>query len=275
MLVESVMTSDVRSLPPDATPDEAIRLMDEHKIRHVPVVEDGKLIGVVSDRDLLAATGWLPSSAAGRPVNAARDVRALMHTPVKTLDREDQLVTASLQLILHGIGCMPVVDGDEVVGIVTDVDLLRGFLQASRDGKLTGDHNPPVSKLMSKRASSVPRDTTLKEARNRMHQLRIHHLPVVDGERLCGLLSDRDVRWAEGRQLPDETPIEDFMSDFVISIQPERPVTQAASAFVEHRFSALPVVDEERLVGIVTATDLLDHCMQTLWEPEGIPPRRR
>lgn len=272
MLVENVMSNDVRTIAPDTAPAEAIRIMDKHRIRHLPVVEDGRLIGVVSDRDLLAATGWLTSSATE---TLAHEVRAIMHAPVKTLDPQDQLVTASLQLILHGIGCMPVVDGDRLVGIVTDVDLLRTFLVASRDGKLTGEHNPPVSKLMSGRASCVTGSTTLKEARSRMQQLKIHHLPVTQDEVLVGMISDRDLRWAEGRHLPDETPVESFMSDFVVSIEPDRPVTKAVETIVEHRFSGLPVVDDGRLLGILTATDLLDHCMQTLWEPEGIPPRRR
>jgi CBS domain-containing protein len=271
MLVLDVMSTEVRTLSPDTPPNEVMRIMDEHKIRHLPVVENGELIGVVSDRDLLTATGWFPSDSPDR----AREVRAIMHTPVKTLDPQDQLVTASLQMILHVIGCMPVVDGKRLVGIVTDIDLLRGFLNASLDGALSGEHNPPVSRLMSARASCVEPNATLVEARNRMQQLRIHHLPVVAGDELKGMLSDRDLRWAEGRSLPDETPVEDFMSDFVVTIQPEHLVTAAASSMLEHRFGALPVVDDGRLVGILTATDLLDHCMQTLWEPESAPPAGR
>jgi len=270
MLVLDVMSTEVRTLSPDVSPNDVIRIMDEHKIRHLPVVEHGKLVGVISDRDILTATGWLPSDSPDRP----RDVRAIMHAPVKTLNPKDQLVSATLQLILHGIGCMPVVDGERLVGIVTDVDLLRGFMHASLDGALSGEHDPPVSKLMSEHASCIEPKATLKEAKNRMQQLRIHHLPVTTDDGLIGMLSDRDLRWAEGRSLADDTPVEDFMSDFVVTIQPEHRVTAAASSIVEHRFSALPVIDEGRLVGILTATDLLDHCMQTLWEPQSAPPRR-
>lgn len=270
MLVESVMSKNVQTLSPDAAPSEAIRVMDEHKIRHIPVIEEARLVGVVSDRDLLAATGWFPRSDMG----SVREIRSILHAPVRTLDPQDQLVTASLELILFGIGCMPVVDDGQVVGIVTDTDLLRTFVRSAQGGKLTGDPNPAVSTLMTGAATTITPSTSFAEARVEMRTHKIRHLPVVEGERLVGILSDRDLRWADGRELHPDTPVEDFMSDFVISIDPAHPVSKAAELMVEHHISALPVVDEGRLSGILTSADLLDHCLHTLWEPEGIPPRR-
>ena len=75
MRVSSIMTVEPVTIAPSATPDEAVRLMDEHGVRHLPVLEGGKLLSVVSDRDLLEATGWLPSASAVYATSPSPDPR--------------------------------------------------------------------------------------------------------------------------------------------------------------------------------------------------------
>jgi CBS domain-containing protein len=79
------------------------------------------------------------------------------------------------------------------------------------------------------------------------------------------MVSDRDLRWAEGRALDPATPVEDLMSDFVVTVEPRTQLSLAAQRMLEHRFGALAVVDEGKLVGILTSSDLLEHCLDALW----------
>jgi acetoin utilization protein AcuB len=59
------------------------------------------------------------------------------------------------------------------------------------------------------------------------------------------------------------------MSTAVVSVAPDQPLPEAAALMVERKFGALPVIEDGRLVGILTSTDLLEQCMNTLWRPEA------
>ena len=109
--------------------------------------------------------------------------------------------------------------------------------------------------------------TTLGRAREICRSLGVRHLPVLGHGRLVGILSDRDLRRATGRGRPDDYPVDELMTPRPASIGPNRPVSEAARWIVESHASALPVVADCELVGIVTSLDLLDHCMNHLRTP--------
>lgn len=113
--VEDIMTREPYTLGPDARLADALQLMTEHHIRHIPVLSgDGALIGLVSHRDTLAA-GVSPSST---------PLTELMSSPVHTTDPQASLRGTALFLHQHRIGCLPVLEGDNLVGIVTDTDFV-------------------------------------------------------------------------------------------------------------------------------------------------------
>jgi acetoin utilization protein AcuB len=115
---------------------------------------------------------------------------------------------------------------------------------------------------------TVSPDTTLPQAVRLAAQRGIRHLPVVEGERLVGIVSDRDLKRAmaspatsleahELRYLLDRLPVREIMSAAVITIGPMMPVEEAARLMVLEKIGALPVIEADRLVGIVTETDVL------------------
>ena len=130
MIVQDVMTRD----PYVALVRDSLRTvlskLAEADIRHLPVTEDGSLVGIVSDRDLREV---VPSalSALERPLEAARilarPVSELMSTDVISVNPGDDLVEAIDLMIEHRVGAVPVVDAGsaELVGIVSYVDALR------------------------------------------------------------------------------------------------------------------------------------------------------
>ncbi len=274
MDVRDILTPAPHCVAPGSPAADALQLMHREDVRHLPVVEGQRLVGVVSDRDLLFALGWMPESGpgAGGP-RAGATVEELMHADPEVVSPGDTVVSAAVQMSVHRIGCLPVMDGERLVGIVTEMDLLKAYVASCRDGGIEPALDVPVSQVMRQPVHSIADTTSLAEAAARSRAMRVRHLPVLRGGRLAGLVSDRDLRAAVGDGRPGDTPVAAVMATRLVTIGPDARASQAAELMLHHRFSALPVVTAEGLDGIVTLTDLLDHCTQTLHEKE--PPARR
>ena len=125
-----------------------------------------------------------------------------------------------------------------------------------------------VKALMSPIVISVPGSTPVLEARALMLKEGIRHLLVVDDGRVYGIVTDRDIRlnlpspatslsvW-EVNYLLARLTVAEVMTKSVIVIDPERDAREAARIMIDHKIGALPVMEGDRLVGIVTETDLL------------------
>jgi len=125
-----------------------------------------------------------------------------------------------------------------------------------------------VQDIMTTPALTVGLDMPVVEARQLMEQKRIRHLPVMDGNRLMGIVTDRDIRlnlpspatslsvW-EVNYLIARLTVGSVMRRAVITIDPHREAAEAARIMLDHKIGALPVVDGGVVVGIVTETDML------------------
>lgn len=122
LTVEELMTRDLVTLAED---DDILRgddLLAEYDIRHLPVVKEGKLVGVVSHRDLIRALARQELTP-GKPPMQVRDV--MTHAP-DTLKPTSSVHEAIHRMLDHKFGCVPVVeDGNRLVGILTETDLIR------------------------------------------------------------------------------------------------------------------------------------------------------
>ncbi|WP_337843979.1 acetoin utilization AcuB family protein [Thermus sp.] len=133
MLVKDVMKAPVLTVGPETTLEEAYRLLLERGIRHLPVVEGGRLVGIVTDRDLRLATSHLNPKG---PCPGCTQVGEVMTKGVVTAHPLDPVEEAARVMRERKIGCLPVLEGEAVVGIVTGIDLLDALL------KLTGVTEP-------------------------------------------------------------------------------------------------------------------------------------
>ncbi len=125
-----------------------------------------------------------------------------------------------------------------------------------------------VRELMKDTLITVSPDTPVFEARQLMHKQQIRHLLVTDHGRLVGVCTDRDIRlnlpspatslsvW-EVNYLLARLTIGQVMTKNVISVPLERDAREAARLMLDHRIGALPVIDNDKLIGILTETDLL------------------
>jgi CBS domain-containing protein len=107
-----------------------------------------------------------------------------------------------------------------------------------------------IAEIMSTDVETVAPDDTVATARDKMSFHRIHHLVVVDGESITGVVSSRDLEGAD-----DDAPIEQVMNPIAVVAHPETKLREAASLLRAHIIGCLPVVEGSRLVGIVTITD--------------------
>lgn len=126
MLVRDIMTRPVVAIGPDEPIADVIALMNQRRLRHFPVVDDGTLIGIVSDRDLRVVGSDHPDATAG--VTVRDPVRSVASSPVWTAHPIDPIDEAAALLRRMGIGAMPVVEDGELVGIVTASDFLGALV---------------------------------------------------------------------------------------------------------------------------------------------------
>jgi len=127
-----------------------------------------------------------------------------------------------------------------------------------------------VSDWMTRTPITVPEDCPLRLALGRMQHDEVRHLLVLDGERLSGILSNRDVRrLVLGHSDPSllSRPVRTIMSDDPVTVAPDIAVTAAARLLLERRIGALPVRAGDQIVGIFTTADALEALLAAVEGP--------
>lgn len=125
MLVRDIMRSPAITVSPETTLEDAYRTMQDRGIRHLPVLEGTRVVGVVTDRDLRLATSALAPS----PFAPGSRVSAVMSRPSLTADPLDPVEDAARTMRERKIGCLPVLQDGRVIGILTGLDLLDGLIR--------------------------------------------------------------------------------------------------------------------------------------------------
>lgn len=133
MLVRSKMTPNVITAAPTTTLADALSLTRGNRIRHLPIMEKDQLVGLVTDRDLrLAMPPVWASDADHNELRDAMHTRTVAEVMVKniiTTTPDTPIEEAARSLYEHRIGCLPVMQDDEVIGIITETDVLRAFVE--------------------------------------------------------------------------------------------------------------------------------------------------
>lgn len=238
-------------------------LMGLHRIRHLPVVDErGALVGIVTHRDLLGAkiSALAPLSEDERSsLQLAIPASRIMRTNVWTVASDALAASAARIMRDHRIGCVPVVDDGRLVGILTDTDLL-----ALVTGTLAGEPPPArpmtVERAMTPAPVSLAPDATIAEARTLMARYGVRHLPVVEAGKPVSMVSDRDLRVAE-IVFREADHAQALRAVRLVAADPVRRVPVGAPLDVvllemfADRLDAVLVVEGERLVGILAASD--------------------
>ncbi len=116
-----------------------------------------------------------------------------------------------------------------------------------------------ASRMRKNPETAAPRDT-LAEAAAKMHSGNFRHLPIVKDGKLVGMLSDHDIRQHQGHLT--DTRVTGAMTDNPITVAPDTTMEEAAEIMLDRKIGGLPVVDKDKLVGIITTTDLLGAFLE-------------
>lgn len=273
MKVRDVMQKRVTTIAQDETLALAQQLMLWNGIRHLPVCRkpDGRVIGILSERDVLRAYKRLGTE----PDAMARPVSELMTAPVEHIHPDAELADAAADMSTRKLGCLPVIEVGSLVGILTTSDVLGSLAQYPTDYRKRAPAGAAasVASIMYPEPIALHEDDRVLALAARMLQAGVRHACVVDGEgTVVGIVSDRDVRRSLGdpaRGLaPEELPqalrelrVASIMTNYPRTIDQDAPISDAMALLISTRFGALPVVDaRDRLRGIVSYIDVLKYC---------------
>ena len=255
MKVKEVMTTDVVTVDKDVNLRHVLKLMKKHEITKIPVVEDKKLIGLITDNNIAYKLGSIRTKG----VPASR-----LHASSVT-DKKIQCVEPSTEVktILKKVGkpgptMLCVTDNNNLLGVITKADLLHLVNSKKK-----------LRDIMKQKLFIVSSDDRVIHARRIMVDEDIARLPVVDHGKLVGMISDNEIAFALanikrsfplGRQKKklDELLIADIMKVPPIWTEPHMNASQAASIMIKSNVGALPLVENDKIIGIISRTDLLN-----------------
>nr|MDO8100321.1 CBS domain-containing protein [Candidatus Njordarchaeota archaeon] len=257
MLVKALMVENPITIDKDQSVSFAIDLMRKYRVSRLPVMDEGNLVGIVTEKDILRKLS--SSSAAGLSASSLRVPSAMTSSP-RTISPEADATEAAKQMITHGISSLAVVDPEShLVGIITKRSLLRVCLKVNKIY---------VGQVMTKNPVSISPNARLVNVARFLFEKDLSVIPVVDKGRTVGIVTDGLIALAMfsvfdkadrkhlDRQIRQLTVSSAMRVAPPIS-RPDSKVKDAAKTMIEERLKALPVLDyRERLVGVVSKTDM-------------------
>ncbi len=242
--VAELMTSNADRVTPSATLAEAAALMVSAKISCVIVVDRNKVVGIVTEGDMMHA------------MRQHRDhslpVTAIMTAPVHTVSAGCDFREAYRDAARHGIRHMVIVDEQGVpLGVVAETDIRR-HLGLDFFRQLNN-----IDALMERNFPRLPASASLEEALTAMEAVRLTCVVVVDGKTPVGIVTEGDVVRLYLNNKGNPT-LGEVMTAPVATIAADSPLTDAAQRMLESGFRHLAVVDRNHhLVGLLTEHSLM------------------
>ena len=188
--VAEIMSSPVESGSSNLSVLEAAKLMEEMHVKRLPVLEDGRLVGIVTQTDLVRT---LTSYCVWR------DVAEIMSKDVAGVQKEATVAEAAEVMTSRNISCVVAFEGDEPAGILTERDLLGRVVAGRKDATRT-----TVEEVMSSPVISVPSTHSVFSTSRIMEAKNVRRLVVMDNERLCGIVAQTDIFRATKKKLQEE-----------------------------------------------------------------------
>lgn len=253
--IRDVMTDQVITVGKNDDLRHVMELMEKHNITKVPVLDDGKLVGIVTDNMIAKKLG----SSRKRGVQPSGiHASSVMDKDFEIAHPDAQLADLLPKVGMAGLTMIPVVSKGALVGVHTKANLLHLI-----------ESETPVTQLMKSAVHTVGPDDRLVHARRLLMDNDIARVPVVEDGHVVGLLHEAEIAKAFALLLQD-TPFEhqqtrvrelvarDWMRAPVITGNPNLTARQAARLMLDNDIGGLPIVEHDgTLKGFVTRTDLV------------------
>jgi signal-transduction protein with cAMP-binding, CBS, and nucleotidyltransferase domain len=187
-VADQIMTSPLLTITPDRPMLDASHLMETNHVRYLCASDKEDIVGIISMRDLVRH--FVDSE--GGPVHDLDDVyrplSVLMRTTMETIASERTVLEAARAMAEKQIGSLLILEKGDMVGIVTETDVVRKVIAARLPASST-----PVGAIMSYPLIQIDINHTVRDASRLMAEKRIRHLAVTEENRIAGLLSVRDL----------------------------------------------------------------------------------
>lgn len=274
--VSTYMSTDVAVVTPSDTLAHARRVMLRHGISRLVVVDErnpSRPIGVLTITDILDA---LLGRLSSRPIDNILVSEVYTPEPI-TIERSKTIKTAAILMLRHKVGGLPVVDERGLlVGLITRTDIVRAYSE-----RYKGYYK--VSEIMRRDFPKASRTHSVYHIAKMVFAEPSGKVVVVDGDRVVGVITKRDLAFASVPPRHQRglgfykvkavdryrdkivslrvytIPIaEDIMTPDPITIPPDADSADAASIMVKEGIGILPVVEEDRLQGVLTKLEILE-----------------
>ena len=258
MQIKNLMSTTLITIDKDQSLSDALKLLRKNKISRLPVLNNKELVGIVSERDIAKKLG----SSKYESMPASRlHVSSVMVKDIISVPQSMRLAEVADIMLENGIGSVPVIDDDKMVGIVSKADFVTLAIDGEYDNVCTKD-------IMSKDVTSVSPSERLVHARRVIIDAKVGRLPVIDDEDLVGMITSKDLMRAFidfRKKVPEkyqksqikEVLVEDIMSTNPLVVAKEDSISDVAKIMIETGYNGLPVVENDKVIGIITQTDIL------------------
>ncbi len=187
LTAKDIMTNKVSSINPDANIGEAIKILFENRIRRLPIIKNGKLLGIITSTDICQEIN--------NP-HACTTVGEIMRKNIETLS-EDETVYNAVGYMLdsdsstgrRGVGHIIIQKQGKILGIITERDIIKYIVVKKRDLKKTN-----VCDIMSTDIITIQKDVVVCHAAELLNHYKFRHLPVIDeDEKLISTITQTDL----------------------------------------------------------------------------------
>jgi transcriptional regulator with GAF, ATPase, and Fis domain len=177
--VSRIMSSPVKTVQRDLSILEAGRIMSEKDIKQLVILEDDRLVGIVTESDIVSASV---------SYGMWQDVGEIMSTKVCCAKTSSTVAQAAETMSKNNISCLVVLQGQSVVGVFAERDILKKVVAQGKDAATT-----KVEQVMSSPVISAAPSCSVFLAGRIMETRDIRRLVIIDGERLCGIVTRTDI----------------------------------------------------------------------------------
>jgi PAS domain S-box-containing protein len=188
--LSQIMSSPVESVSSDLSVLEASKIMGLKRIKRLPILKENKLVGIVTQTDLVRAL---------TSYGLWRDVSEIMSRNIAFVQMKASVTEAAKIMTDRDISCIMVMDGDDVVGILTEKDMLGRVVSLQRDPV-----NTMMEEVMSHPVTTISSNFSVFSASKLMEEMNIRRLVVLKDKRLCGVLTQTDIFMAVRNKLQAE-----------------------------------------------------------------------
>ncbi|MGQ9720837.1 MAG: CBS domain-containing protein [Candidatus Jordarchaeum sp.] len=256
MQVKDIMVKELFVVDKDDMVSYAIELMVKKRVSRLLVVDKGKLVGVITEKDMVDRLG--SSKMRALQASSVHISGVMSDNPITITPQTDVVNSAKIMIDKH-ISSLPVVEKEELVGIITKSTMTRLCLKI--------DHIF-VGQIMTKSPITTTPFDRIMNVRRIMLEKDISSLPVLDDGKLVGIITEGHIALylAEFREKVPEKHQEKRIKHVKVTevmqkdpplLHPDNKVSEAADLMRRERVKSIPIINyEERLIGVLTKTDL-------------------